>query len=298
MTTKDTSCIVLITDLNYVKYAAYLVSRIFKVQENQKRIFVLTMDVTESDFRCHFDYPGVVQVDFNLDKLLEHGIQPQGHVSIATYAKILIPTLIPEEFTKALYMDIDLYIVEDLQPIFDFPLNRAIAANQFENGEANDLFGDYNSTYFSAGVMLLDLLLWRSEQISEKLIELLQKYPKLPRGDNDLLNIYFKENWQPLPLCFNFMAELPLNGHLYNKNIRPIIVHLVGSRKPWGKRGHTIWHVKWRREFLELFPGQLELTVGDATPFRFLRWLWYRFPIFGVLIPRKMKDLILIWAEK
>jgi len=294
----ETTCIVLITDSNYLRYTSYLVTKIHTVQETSVKIFVLTLDVSKEDFCNLFKFTDVEQIQFNLQSLVKFGIEPQGHVSIASYAKILISRLIPKEFMKCLYLDIDIYVVDDLQPILDFPLNRAIAANQFDNGEGMDLFGTYHATYFSAGLLIIDLARWRQELVSEGLIDLLQKFPKLPRGDNDLLNIYFRENWQPLPLTFNFMAELPLNGKLYNRDITPLIVHLVGARKPWGSRGHTIWHTQYRSEFLDLFPGELKLTRADSVYFRFLRSLAHKLPLLVKLVPRKFKDKILIFGEK
>jgi hypothetical protein len=261
-------------------------------------IFVLTQGVSKSEFAINFQHSGVRQIQIDMDGLIALGIEPQAHVSIATYAKILIPKLVPKEFIKCLYLDIDTYIVSSLQPILDFPLNRAIAANQFENGEAKDLFGTHNATYFSAGLMLMNLKEWRSLGITDELIALISKFPKLPRGDNDILNIYFRENWQPLPLSFNFMAEIALNGHLHNNKVSPKILHLVGSRKPWGKRGHTIWHSRYREEFLQFFPGQLELSRADTRLFKAARHLHKFLPFGFKLVPRKIKDLILKFGEK
>jgi lipopolysaccharide biosynthesis glycosyltransferase len=267
--------ICLISDLAYLDYAAFLVHRLKLLNNPLPDVFVVTTeDVDVRKFEELFAESGAKQIRFDLGDLISLGIAPQAHVSVAAYAKICISDLIPVDYDSVLYMDIDILPIRSIQPILDFYLIHPVAGTLFTNGENRKLFGSDDTTYFSSGLMLIDLLKWRDGRATKNMLELIRLNPKLTYGEQDILNLYFKDQWQLLPSSFNFMAELQLNPHFNDHSIDPIIVHLVGSRKPWTNRGHSEWHRVWRQQYSEYSDGRsvrkLEKVLSDSGLFKFL----------------------------
>jgi len=294
------TAICMIADSNYIKYAAFLVHSLKKFDPFLSNIFILTIDVTEKEFQAEFQSDSVRQLIVNIDEIEKIGVRSQGHVSIAAYAKILIGDLIPNNFDRCLYLDIDVLPLRSTRTLLEFPLHQDIAATQFANGESRRLFGTDDATYFSAGLMLIDLDAWRSKQHGIALKNLLQHNPNLFQGDNDLFNILFREKWQLLPPSVNYMVESFLNGHLVEPRVNPMIIHFVGPRKPWTTNGRTSWHKIWRDQYEEYRPGQLSKAISDGYFFRnFLRVA--RTPALNSLkkfMPYRVKESFLKFGEK
>jgi lipopolysaccharide biosynthesis glycosyltransferase len=297
---RNETAICIIADSNYLKYTAFLVHSLKKFDQLLSNIFILTIDVTEKDFQAEFNSDLAKQIMVNMDKIEKMGVQPQGHVSIATYAKLLIGDLIPNNFYRCLYLDVDILPLRSIRTLLEFPLHQDIAATQFANGESKRLFGTDDATYFSAGLMLLDLDAWRTKNHGLALEDLLRQNPVLFQGDNDLFNILFREKWQVLPPSMNYMVEPLLNGHLIEASFNPMIIHFVGPRKPWTTKGRTSWHKIWRDQYEEFRPGQLSKAISDGYFFySFLRVA--RNPALNSLkkfVPYQVKESFRKFGEK
>jgi len=298
------TAIVLVSDFGYIDYACFLTYMLRKFDSNLGKVYVLTDGVDNIIFDKKFEGIEAIQIPVEMAKIRSLGVIPQGHVTVSAYAKILIPEILPKEISHAVYLDIDVLPLRSIRPLMEFPMHKAIAATQFANGESRILFGTDDATYFSSGILKLDLDRWRENKYSDQLVQLLSRNPRLHYGEQDLLNMYFKENWQLLPPSFNFMAELSLNAHLWDKAISPLLVHLVGSRKPWTVRGHTKWHELWRQEYLLFSSGrdarELTLANSDLFIYRFVMGL-SRFKCMGIInqmIPKIAKNWIHRFGEK
>ena len=293
--------IALICDDNYLEYCVFLIDTLVRKNSDLPQIYVLTDNIDPDRFVSRMSkFPKVIQVNLDLDLIRSLGAVHQGHVAISTYGKLLLGDLLPPHVSKCIYLDIDIYISGSLNPLLNFQLNRPIAGTQFANGESRLLFGSDNHTYFSAGVLIADLNFWRSQEVSNGLIQTLNRFPKMRYQDADILNIYFKDNWQPLPISFNYMADVALNAHLYDSKIEPLIVHFPGKNKPWTSKGHTYWHRVWRSEFNEFADFKLKRIVADTKVNRFLSLLGQTNlgRVLKLLISRKMKDKYLNYQER
>ena len=293
--------IALICDDNYLEYCVFLIDTLIRKNSDLPQIYVLTDNIDSDHFAYKMSkFPNVTQVNLDLDLIRSLGAVPQGHVAISTYGKLLIGDLLPSHLSKCVYLDVDIYISGSIKPLLDFCLNRPIAGTQFANGEGRLLFGSDNHTYFSAGVLIADLNYWRSKEVSNGLIQTLNRFPKLRYQDADVLNIYFKDNWQPLPIAFNYMADVALNAHLYDSKIKPLVVHFPGKNKPWTSKGHTYWHRVWRSEFNEFGDFKLKRIAADSQVNGFLVSLGKTNlgKILKLLISRKLKDKYLRYQER
>jgi lipopolysaccharide biosynthesis glycosyltransferase len=157
------------------------------------------------------------------------------HITKASYYRLFVASILPEEVTSAVYLDSDAVVLQSLREIFEVPLTSPIAAaDHMAPYHAYRLWGSLVGSYFQAGVILVDLIYWRLNQLDKtfKLI-LSNERSRLVGWDQDVLNIVFENDWQRLPIWFNLSqlvrSEIPQED--VKKNGR--FLHLDGGGKPW-----------------------------------------------------------------
>lgn len=297
----EDTCIVLVSDMNYLSYTAFLAFRIQETtSEPQIPIFVLTSGVSDEVFQTIFVKVQARQIPVDNQTLLSASITNQGHVSIATYYKLLIPSLIPNKMKKCLYLDSDILILKSLDSIFEIDLSKPIGAVETNNPHLLSGNADDMERYFNAGVILFDLDKMRQGEYQKKLLTVLNGNPNLRYQEQDILNIVFRDSWQALSRSYNYMAEIELNKIDKGLNFEPILVHLISARKPWANYAHTIFHVRWREEYLKFNPGGLEKIKADSYLYRALI-KFGQMRAGGVLkkfLPRRLKDNYIMFHGK
>ena len=86
----ESTCIVLISDTNYIDYAAFLSFKLRELESDLPKIFVLTIDVEEKLFEETFKNIPATQIHVDMSQIRRMGVVNWNHVSVATYVKILI----------------------------------------------------------------------------------------------------------------------------------------------------------------------------------------------------------------
>lgn len=178
-----------------------------------------------------------------------------GHLSSASYYRLLIPELLPESATKAIYLDSDLIVQGDLLELWNKDLGGyfALAVRDFtiqtvssEQGLLNyqDLGIPPETGYLNSGVLVINLEQWRQFKITQRAIAYIQNYPHFIRWhDQDGLNALFAGNWGELDPRWNRPSTLhrcrswqdtPYSKSVYEQLLnQPHIIHFVESGKPW-----------------------------------------------------------------
>jgi lipopolysaccharide biosynthesis glycosyltransferase len=185
------------------------------------------------------------------------GLKVDGHISIDTYYRLLIEDLFPQH-SKVIYLDADIIVNSSICELWDNEfegkhlLATPIAAREsgFVSGTRGvpsyKILGIPGTTRtFNAGVMVLNLELWRRDSVSDMVFEYLRKHSEYVLWwDQDGLNAMLHEKWLPLPAIWNVMT-----GHLnlfstwedslltpkefHDVWNRPGIIHYAGPSKPW-----------------------------------------------------------------
>lgn len=169
-----------------------------------------------------------------------------------------------------LYMDCDVIVFEDVRNIFKYADNDKIINAVTEYNAAykmRDLsildniekrYGDILSyeayftrtlwqlnmdpygKYFCAGVMLINLKLWRENEIGEKALSYILQYPdKCFATDQDALNHILNGNYGELPPRWDDVVKSGgvftnyTTQELQEAYTNPAIVHFAGPIKPW-----------------------------------------------------------------
>jgi lipopolysaccharide biosynthesis glycosyltransferase len=208
-----------------------------------------------------------------------------GHVTLTTYARLLLPSHLPESLNKVIYLDSDLLVLRDLESLWNEQLDGAAclaapdcaapcldAEQSLPNYKAcqphlasarpipnfQELKLDPRGAYFNAGVLVIDLEAWRSLDTAEEALSCLhQNRGKVVWWDQYALNIVLHGRWRPLDLRWNqgshiyrypSAAECPFTPAEHAALIGdPWIVHFSSPDKPW----HSACVHPYRPRFLE-----------------------------------------------
>lgn len=234
----------------------------------------------------------LVWIPVDLSRFL--GLYTAGHISKMTYARLLLPELLPATVTRALYLDYDLLVLADLEPLCSSNVGECpISAvsdcllRLFISGPAAGNGLPHVRNYFNAGVLLLNLETWRAQGITQKALEYLLGNPKSPFSDQDALNVACDGRWHRLDERWNFQNHSGIRIQRLTPTERPSIVHFVTSAKPWiasvrnpnstlydGFRSRT----KFARTFPERARDLLLSTYAGVTRVLTRRAAWLRLP--------------------
>lgn len=209
---------------------------------------------------------------------LHKDIATHMHFSVATFYRLSIGDLLPNH-KRALYIDCDTIVLDDLAKLFDLRLaegqvvaaapdlimksfvNNGVPAMREAGGAVSKLYlseyvglGDSFGDYFQAGVILFDLEKYRRLDIAGRAIDDLvrKKYWFL---DQDILNKYLRgkvalidTSWNCVNSVNDISNDLDLEWREKSKQdlSAPKIVHYAGfEAKPWNNKNAPFAHVYW-----------------------------------------------------
>lgn len=162
-------------------------------------------------------------------------------ISYTVFLRYFIPDFVEED--KALYLDCDLVVTKNLDELFSIDLD------DYPLAAVKDLGGlhYYNEVIFNAGVMLINNKRWKEESITQKLIELTNKYHNtVSQADQSILNMLFKDKWLELDFSYN---AITLHTDFANYNLfdidYPVIIHYLTERKPWKPYSQCVFREVW-----------------------------------------------------
>lgn len=174
----------------------------------------------------------------------------------ATYFKLFIGEQFTDDTSRVIYLDADVVVCKDLLQLWLTPLDGmmlgAVADSQWQCERMKrlklpDAVSYGPGAYFNAGVMLIDLTIWRAANVYERAIHFAQLYRDLLYiVDQDLLNCVVAGKFKLLAPSWNL---LEFYGTAYRRywdkispypttalnaaNQSPAIVHYSGFPKPW-----------------------------------------------------------------
>lgn len=175
-------------------------------------------------------------------------IRPGDYVNIATYFRILLPSILPSDLDKVLYLDGDMIVVDKLNYLWELDMNNYGAAvvpcihygnpDEFKRLGLNKTEG-----YFNAGFMFINLKFWRDNDIQNKTLKYIQDYPdRCKKHDQDALNYTLSDKLLYISTRYNhqrifyekdFKFSEKLIGDVEESKMNPVIIHYCDLEKPW-----------------------------------------------------------------
>lgn len=172
---------------------------------------------------------------------------PTMRYGVATYQRLAMAELLPNDLDKVIYLDSDMVVLGDIAELWQEDLNgNPIAAVENLSPKACTGLGLGRDKYFNAGMLVADLKYWREHHIKDQLtLFLSEQAERIKHLDQCALNGVFEGNWRKLPLKWNLQADAHgvlkkySNGCGYSHQDieeairKPSIVHFIGRQKPW-----------------------------------------------------------------
>lgn len=150
------------------------------------------------------------------------------HVKRVGMARLLIPELLPKDMDKILYLDSDLLIRSDIKELYNSDLT-GYAVGMIADWWLHN-YDKLNSDfcYCNSGIILIDLNYWRKNNLTDKMLQVLDQNLNFP--DQDTINIVLMKKIKLLPAKWNNQIERV--GAVVD-NADSGIIHYLGKGKPW-----------------------------------------------------------------
>ncbi len=259
--------IVVATDSHYTILLAALIKSIEDTLAKGRTIDVYVIDdhissSAKNKLRQSIN-PEITTLTFkDLDDIIPAGVVlpiDKSSYPLTIYLRLFIPSFLPKDVEKVLYLDVDMIVRKDITTLFEIDLGENIVAavqdpriltfdNSWGGVKNHDELGIAGDThYFNSGLLLMDAKKWRDEQIAEKTVECInthQKYVNYP--DQYGLNVVLAHKWYELDARWNYFA-------CFNTE-EPFLIHFIG-RKPIYKTYEN------NPAFLTIFNGHLKQTA-------------------------------------
>ena len=194
-------------------------------EQNQKRLIELETPNSKIFFKDLTQ--NVIKIRDRLDSTL------RDYYTESIFYRIFIATLYPE-YKKAIYLDCDIVIVDDISKMYNIDLKGNIFGVITDDViNTTPLFVVYAKegvgvdNYFNSGVLLMDLDEYRKERIQEKFVYLLVKYNfETAAPDQDYLNVLCQNKVMFLEKGWDRMPIGEYDGELH-------LIHYNNFKKPW-----------------------------------------------------------------
>ncbi|MEO6523065.1 MAG: glycosyltransferase family 8 protein [Mucilaginibacter sp.] len=201
---------------------------------------------------------------------------------VTIYLRLFIQYIVPEDTQKALFLDVDMIVLEDVSKLYNQELgDNIIGAVQdprlltFDNSwggimNYKELGFAPDTKYFNTGLLLINTQKWAEQSLDQKVIDCINdniKFANYP--DQYGFNVVMANKWLELDTRWNYFASGDLK--------EPFLVHFI-SRKPF----YTTY--EYNPKYKELFYQYLKLTewrnakpIGEVDRyFKKLKNIWIK----------------------
>jgi len=243
-------------DQNFIIHFYVVITSIFANTKADITFHVITSGVSveeQEEIRRYVEQNKATINFYEIDMELvsRFHIQSQ-HFTAATFYRLFFPAALPPSVKRFLYLDTDIIVSGDLTRFSEvdmqgFPIAAALDPGVIVRPE---LGVHKEHSYFNAGILLIDIDLWRQQQITERAIRFIIDNPeKIPYVDQDALNATLVGNWLKIGKEFNLQR-----GHVQNapkKEVQAvaqaaIVVHYTSNDKPWNPYcTHPLKYLYW-----------------------------------------------------
>lgn len=244
--------IVITVDDNYIRPALIMLESLFEQNKAELHIYLLHSNVCSENLErisAHVRLLGGEFTDIRVEATLFAGAPVNKYFTKEMYYRLLIPQLLPEGEVRALYLDPDIIIRAPIDEFYDsdFEGKMMIAVPDYlgdtfypERKRKLGLSSEYH--YVNSGVILFNIPFMRSEFDIDDMFAFLQTCGlDLEFPDQDLINIYFKDQLKYAPREYNFTTEYVSTVDFvkyvfsprYRHSERVVIAHYMGKCKPW-----------------------------------------------------------------
>ncbi|MEI8348632.1 MAG: glycosyltransferase family 8 protein [Candidatus Omnitrophota bacterium] len=234
---KDAITIVSISNNAYSVFTAVMLKSLLMHHLDSERIelYLLSLDVTASNKKklteaIRSDKLRIHWVDIDTKLLQELGILEVYAKRSVCYYKVLIPYVVSSDVTKAIYLDSDIIVRDDISKLWHTDMAHAPLAAIRDSRIRNAREGIRNWEklgicpdvgYFNAGVLVVNLAYWRQHDIRKMVLACVEKnMPYLWQEEQYVFNVLFSGQWKELDGRWNQFPEI--------QGQQPFLFHFSG----------------------------------------------------------------------
>jgi lipopolysaccharide biosynthesis glycosyltransferase len=258
--------IVIVTDEHYVIHLAALLK---SIEVNHKTgehiaVYVIADGVKKSSqkkIQASVDTAMFTIRWIRMEDTIPPGIKlPLDRTSypVTIYLRLFIQYIVPADTQKALFLDVDMIVLDDVSNLYNHDLGEnVIAAVQdprlltFDNSwggifNYKELGFAPDTKYFNTGLIIFNMPKWAEGNYAQKIIDCIDdniKFANYP--DQYGFNVVLANKWLELDTRWNYFASGDIE--------KPFLVHFI-SRKPF----YTSYN--YNPKYKELFYRYLKLT--------------------------------------
>lgn len=284
--------VVVASDRNYIGFVSVLFASILATKKEDERI---RFHVLANDIPIDFLNPLYAQMKneelsiYPIENLKEKlGIQVPNTIAITSYARLFLAEILPSSIDRVLYLDCDIIINDSLGSLFSIDLTDYYVAGVLDTLPNNDSklkvgLSDKDS-YINAGMLLINLEKWRSDNVMTLFLDFLQKHNGcVHHHDQGIINGVLKKKYILNPE-FNLTSNYFTHKYSYLKKTNnpfysfetiarakanPIIIHFTEGflDRPWVKGSKH----PFRNRFLEF----KKMSIIADEPLQESKKTWY-----------------------
>ena len=192
---------------------------------------------------------------------------------LTTYLRLFSPYLVEEGTDRLLYLDVDIIVQDDISKLWNINLEGNVIGVVQDVGLTFDcewggvpnyaeLGFPADTKYFNAGVMLMDLKIWREENITEKVIRaLIDNRQHVRLVDQYGLNVVLANRWKQLDPHWNWFA--------YQEEDNASLIHFLDIKPIFKSYNSQPVYKEYFFKYLEMTPWKnFKPISGNSRRFR------------------------------
>lgn len=265
-------------------YAPYLGISIVSLLENNRdvdvHIFVLSIGILHENKKLlhkiceqYGQTLSIIEANELSDKF--GMVVNTGGFGVASVNRLFVASYLPETIDKVIYIDCDTIVRKSLLPLWNQELNDnyfiAVADFAMPQTWTEKLGLASSDLYYNAGVMIINLQLWRKNSLEDKFVSYyIENNDRIQYADQDVLNYCCYGRIKDMNVTYNFPPNMRFypskfiirNQKGYNQYTveelnaikkDPSIIHYMGDERPWVKGNHNAYR-KYYEYYKELSP--------------------------------------------
>ncbi len=202
-------------------------------------------------------------------------ISEKSHLSIATFYRLYVASILPYDVHKILYLDGDIIVRKSLMELWQTDMSKhAIAAVHYVREQELNLPCDkLYTSQFNAGVLIINLDYWRKNNVQERLLEYGRaNVNALEFHDQSILNAVLYKEKINLPIKYNITSQFLSREYIHRTKdaeqqiCNPTIIHYTERVKPWHKDSKHPFANEWRKYYAMSQWAGIRLTESPYSP--------------------------------
>ncbi len=283
------------TDDNFVKPTAVaMMTLLLSNKEDDFTFYIITQGLTKQNKEIlettAKKYSPKSSVEFcvltdETVNMFSSTLKKEDHVSIATYLRLFIPSLIPENVDKVLYLDGDIICVDSIKEFYktEISLYSLAAVHDVRTCDSESferLCYPIENGYAAAGVLLINVDWWRKNDVQNKALSFVTEHKEICLWhDQDALNKILNGTIKYVHIKYNayemlFYDEIEYPDFLLDEakeaQQNPVLIHYCSGRKPWTKETRCPFSSTWRKLYEKLFGKKCRIVYRYKGKLRFL----------------------------